>query len=80
MKNKVFTITENVVEPAIPGKIANPDQTLKFRLKDDDDNVYFIGQMRPTQSESIFLPLDTFGEQYGCTSIETFENGEWVQV
>lgn len=80
MKTKFFTITENVCEPNIPAQEANPDQTLKFRLLDDDGETYFIGQMRPTQSERLFIPLDNFGVDYGCTSIEIFENGQWAAV
>lgn len=80
MKTKFFTITENVIDPSVKAKEAYADQTQTFRLKDDDDNVYFVGKMRPTQTESLFIPLDTFGEQYGCTSIEILEDGEWNQV
>lgn len=78
MKTKVFTITES--KDAKVNKEPNPDQTLKFRLKDDDDEVQFIGQMRPASSQSVFLPLDTFGVSRGCSSIEIFEDGRWIMI
>lgn len=46
----------------------------KFRLYDDDDELYFEGL---STSSSSFQPLDITGTQYGCTIIKYFENGKW---
>lgn len=79
MKTKVFTITERVAEKK-SGKEPNIDQTVKFRLKDDNDDVKFVGQMRPASPSSVFLPLDKFGVSHGCSAIEVFEDDKWVMV
>ena len=76
---KRYTITKDFLENT-PRPTQRPEQTLKFRLKDDDGQVYFEGYMVPNQSERLFEPLDEFGEGYGCTSIEIRELGKWVQV
>ncbi len=39
----------------------------KFRLLDDDDEVYFEGL---SSDDSSFFALDAVGLAYGCTSIE----------
>lgn len=46
---------------------------IKFRLLDDDSNVYLEGVMRVMD----FQPLDDFGISYGCTEIQYMENGCW---
>jgi len=42
----------------------------KFRLLDDDGKVQYVGY---SNDPSSFVPLD----QFGCTSIEYYENGKW---
>lgn len=81
-QNPQFTITESPIEPEVQYQLgpALPDQTVKFRLLDDDDNVYFIGYMRPTNSEVLFYPLDTVGAVYGCTKIQILDQVTWVDV
>ncbi len=49
----------------------------KFRLLDDDFEVYFEGM---SSDNSSFLALDTFGGSYGCTMIEYWENGAWEML
>ncbi len=46
----------------------------RFRLLDDDDEVYFEGL---SSDSSSFAALDLFGGSYGCTSIEYLETGKW---
>ncbi len=46
--------------------------TEKFRLKDDDGEIYFYGKSSDSNSERAFEPLDDFGETFGCTSIEYY--------
>ncbi len=82
--NNIYTITEAPIEEDFNTKevIDTPYayQTLKFRLLDDDNEVYFIGFIKPTMTETLFYPLDSIGASYGCTSIEIFENGKWEVV
>lgn len=83
--NKRFTITNNIIDkdevdaPVLKDPL--PNQTLKFRLLDDDKNIYFEGVMIPTDTEMLFYPLDTLGEGYGCTEIQIFnDKGEWETI
>ena len=48
-----------------------------FQLKDDDDNIYFIGRSSDASSEEAFEPLDWAMLNYGCTSIEYLVGGKW---
>lgn len=62
------------------GSQGEPDKenSVRFRLKDDDDTVYYEGLCDDSSSEEAFEPLDDFGmPNDGCTSIEYFENGKW---
>jgi hypothetical protein len=50
---------------------------VRFRLLDDDREVYFMGRME----EEDFHPLDDFGMPgYGCTIIETSVNGKPFEI
>ena len=42
----------------------------KFRLLDDDGEIYFYGYSSSCDDEAAFEPLDYYGEAYGCTMIE----------
>lgn len=45
----------------------------KFRLLDDDRNVYFEGESNNCEDEVAFAPLDYFGlPGYGCTIIQYY--------
>ena len=46
----------------------------KFRLLDDDGEVYFEGL---SSDSSSFAALDMFGSGYGCTDIQYYEDGRW---
>jgi len=59
-------------------EIAKSKLTLKFRLLDGDNEVYYDGMMDPDGDE--FEPLDYLGKSMGCTGIEVFENGKWCPV
>lgn len=54
----------------------------KFRLLDDDGEVYFYGYSSSCDDEDAFEPLDCYGEAYGCTAIEYKdpETGEYEQL
>lgn len=60
------------------------DETMKnklihrFRLLDDDGEVYFEGLSDDCNSEKAFAPLDDFGEGYaGCTEIQYRLDDAW---
>jgi len=80
MKTKNWTITEAPIDYTFKLSVASKEHTLLFRLLDDDGVVYFLGYMKPTQTEALFHPLDVVGDSYGCTSIEIMENGKWEVV
>lgn len=83
MQGRRWTITKAPVavgESGVKFQTPRESETMKFRLLDDDGEVYFYGVMIPTNEEIIFAPLDEFGLDYGCTSIEVFENGKWEMV
>lgn len=55
---------------------ANPQ--FKFRLLDDDKEVYYIGFSDDCDSERAFEPLDMFGAADGCTEIQYLnKRGKW---
>ncbi len=50
----------------------------KFRMFDDDGELYYEGIAEPDDECSEFEPLDDYGmPNAGCTEIKYFENGEW---
>ena len=52
----------------------------RFRLLDDDGEIYYEGLSDDSDSQGAFAPLDDFGRGYaGCTEIQYFENGIWRQ-
>lgn len=53
--------------------------TTKFRLLDDDGEIYFEGLCGDlnTDADNAFDPLDCLGVDYGCTTLQYLENGEW---
>ena len=44
-----------------------------FHMYDDDGVLYFSGAC----SEISFDPLDDYGEAFGCTRIDYWQDGEW---
>lgn len=50
----------------------------KFRLLDDDGEVYYIGY---SSNNSSFAPLDDYGmPNDGCTDIQYWEDGQWKSL
>ena len=47
----------------------------KFRLLDDDGNIYAYGYSDDSDSEEAFAPLDYYQGYYGCTEIQ-YKNPE----
>jgi len=62
--------------------IQNRPEAFRFRMKDDDGEVYYYGFMIPGDEVGAELaPLKDFGElNAGCTSIEIRDNGIWNPV
>jgi hypothetical protein len=54
------------------------NQTVEFRLFDDDDILYFTGYMtQKLFDDDPFTPLDWAMDDSGCTSMKIKENGSW---
>jgi hypothetical protein len=50
----------------------------RFRLRDDDGEIYYYGKAITPDDGDGFEPLDHFGTPLaGCTTIEYFERGGW---
>jgi hypothetical protein len=53
----------------------------RFRMLDDDGEIYYEGVSDDCDSERAFEPLDDFGEGYaGCTQIHYFDGQSWKQL
>ena len=53
----------------------------RFRLLDDDGEIYYEGMSDDCGSQRAFAPLDDFGKGYaGCTEIHYFTDGVWQQL
>ena len=53
----------------------------KFRMRDEDQVVYYIGYSDDCTKKSGFDPLDMFGEYYGCLDIQYLnEKGEFERL
>lgn len=62
-------------------ELLNAGEGKKFRMRDDDRELYYEGLYIGDDSEDMFGPLDDFGQpNAGCTMIEYFENGAWKLV
>jgi hypothetical protein len=52
----------------------------KFRLLDDDQNVYLHGISTSNDDNRAFIPLDIYQQDLGCTDIQYFNNGLWESL
>ena len=53
----------------------------RFRLLDDDGEIYYKGLSDDCDSQCAFAPLGDFGKGYaGCTEIHYFTDGAWRQL
>jgi hypothetical protein len=60
-------------------------EKVRFRLKDDDGEIYHYGEMRKCDlddkdEDMTFIPLDSFGNAFGCTTIEYEKDGKWEMM
>jgi len=75
-----WIITEDIINHGqYTGELHGNEEKCKFqfRLLDDDEEVYFLGL---SGNSSSFEPLDYFGNGFGCTDIQYFENGKWESL
>jgi len=49
----------------------------RFRLRDDDGEVYYLGRSDDQDSEAAFAPLDWATGYAGCTEIQYWRDGHW---
>lgn len=50
----------------------------KFRMSDDDGNIYYYGYSDDNNSEEAFAPLDDLGTpDVGAKIIEYYNEGKW---
>ena len=88
-----FLITKDVIGEGHNNRYSNRDEPeaiekikvkgKKFRLLDDDGNIYFYSKGLTDFGENAFNPLDRFGGPgYGCTDIQykNAETGEWESL
>lgn len=62
-------------------KNKNHQGMYKFRLLDDDGEIYLYGWSKTNDGDDAFLPLDCYGAAYGCTIIEyKTDSGEWEEL
>lgn len=83
MKYRITHIAPSLVNDFPEDFILNQEKEIKnnfkykFRLLDDDKNVYFEGLA--TKNDS-FDPLDFLGSEFGCTDLQYLENGKFVSL
>lgn len=88
MSKYIWIITRDIIDegkavgtygPSTAGDKPDPEKLPDyFRLKDDDDEVYFYGKtdaltnsLKDLKSNVFgFEPLEDWGEAFGCTTIE----------
>jgi hypothetical protein len=49
----------------------------RFRLLDDDGEVYYLGRSDDQDSEAAFAPLDWAADHAGCAEIQYWRDGRW---
>ena len=91
----MWKITRNIIDADEPNPVKPVSHnfngpafdlfpTRKFRLLDDDGEVYFEGLITEAAlngpEEESFAPLDDFGRGYGCTELQYREGGKWVTL
>lgn len=77
-----WTITKTHLDGKCVAK-PEPDQTIPFRLYDDDNHLYFEGVMAMDlyNSPCVFDPLDATKYAYGCTYMNVKDpNGIWQTI
>jgi transposase len=73
--NKSFIITKWCKSVTDSGKDETinskpKDMPYKFRLLDDDGEVYAYGYSKTNDDDAAFNPLNQFMNSYGCTEIQ----------
>ena len=90
-KDLLFIGDGSDVVPSRAGKIRSKNfdenyflqqELVKFRLFDDDGELYYEGRMtkKRLDSEHAFAPLDWAMNDSGCTYLEYFEDNQWKML
>jgi hypothetical protein len=90
MARMMWKITKNVLDGPNGELVTcgNFDESVplpqKFRLLDDDGEVYYEGLMEDVNKyggDLPFAPLDDYGMgNAGCTELQFFEDGKWKSL
>lgn len=70
-----YIITHNLIDCKPPKEITDEivkKFPVKFRLFDDDGELYFEGRMSGNEGQDEFEPEDEIGVGYGCTETKLF--------
>jgi hypothetical protein len=74
-------VIENGADEGVMSRAGSPREGFpseKFRMFDDDGELYYEGMAEQDNESSGFEPLDDFGmPNAGCTEIQYFEKGKW---
>ena len=86
----MWKLTENKIEETgklyrshdFNEEVFNGQPSTKFRLLDDDKEVYFVGLILDSAlngcEEEAFAPLDSpLGTGFGCTEMQYRKDGKW---
>lgn len=58
--------------------VEGTDLPYRFRMRDDDGDIYYTGRSDDNSSEVAFAPLDDLGTpDAGATEIQYLNNGIW---
>lgn len=82
MRNQDWVITKwckSITDSGKDEKVMDKPKNMqfKFRLKDDDGIIYCYGYSKTNDDDKAFEPLDWAQPNYGCTTIEYYDNGVW---
>lgn len=62
------------------GSIPMSGQRIEFRLKDDDGEIYYVGELDDDEESLNQQAALRWGESdAGCTTIEVKRDGKWIQ-
>lgn len=78
-----FVITKDKInEVGNTGVTIPKNCDIKFRLLDDDSEIYFYGYQdeKDGSEENVFAPLDWGMNDSGCTELQQYIDKEWVTV
>lgn len=78
-----YIITHNLIDGKEPVQVsaeAADRYPHRFRLYDDDGELYFEGRSMTNDDAAAFTPLDVTEGAYGCTEIRYLYGDVWEQL